>query len=265
MLVGVMEPDASAYHALGLAPGADAAAVEKAYRHLIKLYHPDRGGDPGRAAEINSAYQQLRWRFGMQPGRRSGPPVPVRPQRMPRHRRLALPVAFLACAAIVAVSERDALGEAIAGISLPVIQPWPAQSQSPARGMPPVDLALAPIDAAAIDRSIIDASDLAAIGGEERLARQSRACHRQLRADPEPSRLDRCIAFDEAAVAILGGDPFRSGPFGASAVTARHLASARLLSSDALEVESRLKRIRTYVELALAPADPPPPPAGAGD
>ena len=52
---------ASAYAALGLQPGADAIAIERAYKRLIKQYHPDReGGDPARAAEIIRAYQQLR-------------------------------------------------------------------------------------------------------------------------------------------------------------------------------------------------------------
>ena len=51
----------SAYAALGLEPGADRAAVEEAYRRLIKRYHPDRsGGDAARAAEINRAYFELR-------------------------------------------------------------------------------------------------------------------------------------------------------------------------------------------------------------
>ena len=56
-----MAADASAYAALGLEPGADAAAIEQAYRRLIKQHHPDRaGGDARRAAEINRAYRELR-------------------------------------------------------------------------------------------------------------------------------------------------------------------------------------------------------------
>src|SRR5689334_7649449 len=56
-----MAGDASAYAALGLEPGADAATIDQAYRKLIKLHHPDRaGGDAARAAEINRAYRELR-------------------------------------------------------------------------------------------------------------------------------------------------------------------------------------------------------------
>src|SRR5688572_8195350 len=56
-----MSADASIYAALGLEPGADAPAIERAYKELIKKYHPDReGGDARRAAEINRAYRELR-------------------------------------------------------------------------------------------------------------------------------------------------------------------------------------------------------------
>src|SRR4029453_11005504 len=55
-----MAGDATAYAALGLKPGADAAEIERAYKKLIKQYHPDReGGDAGRAAEIIRAYREL--------------------------------------------------------------------------------------------------------------------------------------------------------------------------------------------------------------
>ncbi len=56
-----MASRASALAVLGLEPGADAAAIEQAYRRLIKQHHPDRqGGDGSRAAEINRAYRELR-------------------------------------------------------------------------------------------------------------------------------------------------------------------------------------------------------------
>src|SRR5690242_2900382 len=52
---------ASALAVLGLKSGADTAAIEQAYKKLIKLHHPDReGGDATRAAEINRAYRELR-------------------------------------------------------------------------------------------------------------------------------------------------------------------------------------------------------------
>lgn len=161
---------------------------------------------------------------------------------------------------ILGISQQHAIGEMVTGLSLPA-QPLRHAGDSPQQVRATVDLAQAPLDLAAIDRSVLDAVRIEASEGEERLGQQSRACHRQLRLDPDPSRLDRCVAFDEAAVTLLGREPFEGGPFGASAMTARHFASGRLLSNDMLAVESRLSRIRAQVELSLAPPDPPLPPA----
>src|ERR1051325_10228303 len=59
-----MPMDPSAFSTLGLEPGADSAAVERAYKRLIKRYHPDReGGDTERAAEITQAYRELKRGF----------------------------------------------------------------------------------------------------------------------------------------------------------------------------------------------------------
>ena len=56
-----MAADTSAYAVLGLEPGTAATEIERAYKKLIKRYHPDReGGDAERAAEINRAYRDLR-------------------------------------------------------------------------------------------------------------------------------------------------------------------------------------------------------------
>src|SRR5687767_13292277 len=56
-----MRGQQSAFDVLGLRPGADRAEVDRAYRRLIKLYHPDSpGGDGERASEINRAYTLLR-------------------------------------------------------------------------------------------------------------------------------------------------------------------------------------------------------------
>src|SRR5687767_917673 len=68
-----MRGDAAAYQALGLEPGADQADIDRAYRTLIKRYHPDReGGDAARASAINEAYFQLR-----KPAAQSADPAPA--------------------------------------------------------------------------------------------------------------------------------------------------------------------------------------------
>lgn len=51
--------EAEALRVLGLAPGADRAAVRAAYRRLMRRVHPDLGGSDALAAMINAAKQRL--------------------------------------------------------------------------------------------------------------------------------------------------------------------------------------------------------------
>ena len=48
-----------AYAILGLAPGADAAAVTSAYHRLMMQLHPDHGGTDYLATKINRARDVL--------------------------------------------------------------------------------------------------------------------------------------------------------------------------------------------------------------
>jgi hypothetical protein len=248
---------ASAFATLGLAPGADAAAVERAYKRLIKLHHPDReGGDAVRAAEINRAYRELR-----------GDPPAGNPLEF--HDDLALdrnawrwPGAALAAAlALLALLLLHGPIAPLARDLLPVAAPGLALGHVPptARADDPMDR---PLDAAAIDGAVREALHLARTSDEIALASASRDCRRQFREEPTFPRLDRCVAFDDAVVLLQDRDPLRDrGPFAQLAVTGRQWSAGSALSDDYLAIDGRFDRIRLRVELALAAVlEPPPPP-----
>lgn len=266
-----MGVEASAYTALGLEPGADASAIDAAYRSLIKRYHPDRsGGDAERAAEINRAYFELRRGRGVafEPG---GQPADIaeaiyarrasrtpRAQPKPANRRPWI-VLIAATVALLYIG-RERVVETAETVRGQFEQPWSPVVRS-APGSAPVAGSIAldgDLDEAAIRASIADARRLAG-EPEDRLAEHTRACHRTMRASPGQSRLDRCAAFDFAVGLLQDRELLRDdGPFSASAITARQMAAASLLSNDFLAIEARLDRIRSRVELALTP---PPMPA----
>jgi curved DNA-binding protein CbpA len=240
-----MSADGSAYAALGLEPGADAAAIEQAYKRLIKQFHPDReGGDAKRAAEINRAYRELRlagqvkealdlqhWDEGS-----GGAQV-----------RIAVLLLGIAGALTLVTAPMLFLGSAPA-ITTP---------QRAVAARDDHDAMDQPIATQQVDSAIAEARRLSAASDEMRLADTSRDCHRQLRNHPTIAGLDRCAAFDDAVAQLQDRDPLRDrGPFSELAVTGRKMSSATLLSDDYLAIDSRLDQIRLRVELALAPAPP---------
>jgi DnaJ like chaperone protein len=253
-----MPGDGSAYAALGLEPDADAADIDRAYKRLIKRYHPDReGGDPERAAEINRAYRELRGRpppgealeFHEEepgPGGESG------------WMRAAAVLVIGLATLLVATGPVTAL---IRQLSPP--RPPAARISGAAATTDPMDQ---PIHQADLTQGIRDAVRIASRHNDAALLSASRECHRLLRLQPNVPRLDRCAAFDDAVVQIQNHDPmWDRGPFSQIAVTGRQWSAASALSNDYLAVDSRLERIRLQVELSLAPADPPRPPENPAD
>jgi hypothetical protein len=249
---------ASAFAVLGLAPGADAAAVEQAYRRLIKQHHPDReGGDSGRAAEIIRAYRELRG------GKAATDPLQFNEDA--GHRRTTRwPVAALAAGA--------ALGGLVMvmGPSAPLTKDlWAAKAELPARqAASPANRVPDPITGElhvdAIDAAVREALHLFRTKDELALARASRACQRCFRENPGTKLLDRCAAFDDAVVGLQDRDPLRDeGPFAPLAVTGRQWSAASALTDDTLAIDSRLDQIRLRVEIALAPQVAPIAPAEA--
>jgi hypothetical protein len=252
-----MRGDASAYAALGLEPDADPADVERAYKRLIKRYHPDReGGDPSRAAEINRAYRELR-----------GRPAPG--EALEFHEEEPRPGGGgWVRAAMILIIGVAALLVATGPVTAIIRQLSSPARQSTARlpGVIASDVMDQPIHRADVVRGIRDAVRIAGTHRDSALIGASRDCHRQLRLDPSVQRLDRCAAFDDAVIQIQNHDPmWDRGPFSQLAVTGRQWSAASALSNDYLAVDGRLDRIRLQVELALAPADPPRAPENQAD
>ena len=245
---------ASAFAVLGLEPGADGAAIERAYKRLIKQHHPDReGGDASRAAEITSAYRELRG------GKASADPLQFN-DFIERRRRPRWPVAALAAGAGIAL-----LLLTLGPSAPPSRASWSSKAapgpRGSLKGMPPDPIADA-LHADAIDQGVRKAVSLFRTSDEVALAGASSDCQRRFRNDPGTEMLDRCAAFDDAVVGLQDRDPLRdNGPFAPLAVTARQWSAASALSDNDLAIDDRLDQIRLRVEIALAPQVPPVAPA----
>ena len=251
-----MAADASAYHVLGLEPGADSVAIADAYRRLIKQFHPDRdGGDLRRAAEINRAYRELRL------AGRAREPLDLQFDDEADRRRFFGRSTLLFLAGLL-------LAVTAAAFALQRGGQVPLEAARKLAGVDRRDRIDEPIDWGEVRRGITEALRISKGGDEVALADASRQCHRALRADPNTARLDYCAAFDDAVIQLQDRDPLRDrGPFSEIAVTGRLMSGATMLSSDYLAIDTRLDRIRLQVELALAVSAPPPqiPAAGNGD
>lgn len=243
-----MVGDESAYAVLGLEPGADAAAIDQAYRRLIKLHHPDReGGDPEKAKEIIHAYRELR-------GAHKNPLVLIgQPDQRRGGRRWIFGAAIIAAAVGALLLATDPLGETLRSLS-PGGGPRLGRSHVAAAAI--ADPMNQPLHVGTIDAAIRDAAYLSRTRDEMALASASTDCQSRFRGNPTIDQLDRCAAFDDAAVVVEDRDPLRDqGPFAELAVTGRQWSAASSLSSDYLAVDSRLDRIRLRVELAFAQAE----------
>jgi hypothetical protein len=241
--------DASAYESLGLDPGADQAAVERAYKRLIKEHHPDRdGGDSARATEINRAYRELR----------EGRAVAGDALELIDDDPWAGKRRFGLIGPLVAAGGLGALLFMIAPMKSELPDPASARSlTAQQQAGAPLDAMDMPLQSAAIEGAVRDARHIARTRDEMELATQSGDCHRKLKNRPDLIQFDRCVAFDDAVVVLQDRDPLRDrGPFSELAVTGRQWSGASALSSDSLAIDGRLDRIRLRVEMALADTVP---------
>ena len=244
-----MRGDPCNYAILGLEPGADSAAIERAYKKLIKQHHPDRdGGDAARAAELNRAYRELRRPQSVaEPLLRGGDPPEASGDGWVR--------ATIAMAALLAL---------LVLAAGPVTDWIRAQSGKPGQpgGRLPASAGAAgamdrPLNNSTLENAVREAVAISRGGNEAELLDRSRECHRTLRSRPSVDQLDRCAAFDDAVVELQDREPsWDGGPFSQPAVSRRQWAAALMMSNDYLAVDSRLDRIRLSVELRLASQEP---------
>jgi curved DNA-binding protein CbpA len=260
----------SLYAVLNVAPDADPAVIEAAYKALIKKYHPDMlagapGGDLRRAAEINEAFQVLR-----DPERRarydnderarqdafrraaaaaSGPVIyhPPPPRRRRKSRWPALLLLVAAAAAFIIWRETEA-GQLFfgAGGSSFALQAAPTGNPAAVR-VKDVDRAFEEF------RRIRDRTGLLGLSSfsQDCFAGQSRS--------QSAIEFDFCVAFDHAAAdydAKIAGDDLPQLPrFRPDELNSRHEWAARLISSDEKWIRARLVQLR---ELTSERLHPPP-------
>jgi hypothetical protein len=242
-----MGAEPSAYAVLGLEPGADGAAIERAYKALIKEHHPDRaGGDSERAQELNRAYRELRASHRLKDDFSLHPQFPARKVGWSRTIWAAVLLMILGSAAtilsLLSPTEIRSLGKVRLG----------ADGALPKR----VDVMDRPLNVAAINEATLQAVRLSQTKDEMALGRASRDCHRRLSQSRTMAQFDRCAAFDNAVILLQDRDPLRDkGAFSQIAVTGRLWSAAAGLSGDYMATDSRLRRIRVQVELFLAPPE----------
>ncbi|MFL6735253.1 MAG: DnaJ domain-containing protein [Sphingomicrobium sp.] len=239
------------YAILGLEPGADSAAIERAYKKLIKRHHPDRdGGDAARAAELNRAYRELRRRQSVAEPLLMGSDQP----QASGDGWVRATMGMAALLALLLLAAGPVTGWVHTHFGKPG-QPGQGRLFASAGTGGTMD---GPLNNSTLENAVRAAAALFRSGNEAELLNRSRECHRTLRLRPSGDQLDRCAAFDDAVVELQNREPsWDGGPFSQPAVTRRQWAAALMMSNDYLAVDGRLDRIRLGVELRLASHEPP--------
>lgn len=257
---------------LGLSPDADRGAVDRAYRALMKLHHPDLGGDPARAAAINLAYAEITRPTAV--ARVLAAPdlaTAIYERRIAERRAAATrrsgrrrwPWLLLLAVLLGGVGwlERDPLGQAMLELRwryFPVLMADAGDEADGAKGTEPSDSVDAPIQSIRIVRSVARARTLLAKGGFDEASDASRRCYLLLANAPSFSALDSCLALDDAVIRLAGSAAADKRGFGAVALTARQLAAGRAMGADYGGIEERLDQVRLLTLRAIEPVAEPP-------
>lgn len=264
-----MTASTASYAALGLAPGAERSTIDAAYRALMKRYHPDLGGDPAKAAEINRAYAEI-----TRPGaparapestgdlaaalyaRRAAVPVAASlPQR--RSRRFSW-AGFILLVGAIGWTAREPLTDLAWKLRWQFFQPVASDAGglvSPGDAASDVPVAKAPIAKTVIDQAIAEARAALARGGVARAAEVSRVCFQRFVDTPAIAAYDHCVGFDQAVLVLVRSANLDHGMFSAAALTKRQLNAGRRLDADYDTIEDRLDQLRLRVVRELSPGD----------
>ena len=262
----------SLYAVLNVAPDADPAVIEAAYKALIKKYHPDMlagpaGGDLRRAAEINEAFQVLR-----DPDRRarydqderarqdafrraaaaaSGPVIYHPPPRRRRKSRWQALLLLLAAAAAFMVWRETESGQRFLGSSGSSFALQAAPTGNPAA-----------VRVKDVDRAFDEFRKIRARAGLVGLSSFSQDCFAGQSRSQSAIEFDFCVAFDHAAAdydAKIAGDDLPQLPrFRPEELNSRHEWAARLISSDEKWISERLAELRELSSERLNPSAPQP-------
>lgn len=263
----------SSYQVLGLEPGSGRSAVDAAYRALMKRHHPDLGGDPVMAAEINRAYAELTRPQPSEGGELAPTDLAAalyaRQQahklgrRSVQRSRRRWPRWLLGAALIAGLGwlEREPLTDLAWSLRWQFFQPrspFPgdAADQAAVVADAPARFDHAPIVEEDIDSALRDARLALRSGGLGRAADASALCYQRFAAAPSLSRYDRCVAFDNSVLVLAGANAVDRGVFSAASLTARQLAAGRTLDADYDTIESRLDRLRARTLRAIPPPQP---------
>ena len=269
-----MSASPASFAVLGLSPGADRAAVDRAYRALMKRHHPDLGGDAERAAAINRAYAEI-----TRPGVTAAAPIMAGPdlatamyerrielrrraatRRIRRRSRWPWWLLIAALLGFFGWTNREALADLAWTLQWRYFQPAAQtggvredEAAAASSDAGNARFSGTPVSETAIRAALTETRAAFARGGIGAARDASSLCYQRFAGQPSLAGFDRCVAIDDAVLFVAGAVVADRGGFGAASLTARQLAAGRLLAGDFDMIEERLDRVRASTLHALQP------------
>jgi curved DNA-binding protein CbpA len=265
----------SLYAILNIAPDADPAVVDAAYKALMKKYHPDvlAGGpsaDMRSAAEINEAFHILRdpakraHYDANQWARQEAVRVVMSAHDMrsfqakppPRRRSKWTAMLLLGLLGLLSIyvwqqSEEGGLAEAA------FARGWlPGEQRNAAAAVAAKDSTDPhPVRQVDIDRAMAEFRRITKESGLIGLSAYSQDCFATQGRTFSLADFDHCVAFDQAASSYDGGMPSSYLPqlprFEAEESIMRHAAAGRLLSNNDTWIGARLAEVQALTSARL--------------